>query len=242
MRDISGSRPANAVVIVDAGEPPPSPQSLTAHAGCLSFEYSLGARRIVVNCGAPPPGRPALREAARQTAAHSTLVIDDTSSCRFAAASGLERLLEGAIVGGPRVVTAERREQADATILDASHDGYGPAFGLRHSRRLALLRDGRRLIGEDRLTATPGAAKRKAHRFDIRFHLHPDVRVAAAEGDRSVILEAGNTVVLFEANAPVAIEESVFFAAPTGARPTLQIIVSGAADADTAVLWSFSRQ
>ena len=49
------------------------------------FEFSVGAQRFVVNCGAPDANRAAAQqEAARMTAAHSTLVVDDRSSCRFA--------------------------------------------------------------------------------------------------------------------------------------------------------------
>ncbi len=233
---------ADAVVVIDTGAPPPGLLSRTAHAGCLSFELSLGGQRVIVNCGAPPPGKPAQRTAARQTAAHSTLVIDDTSSCSFAADRGLERFLREAIISGPRNVTAERREQADATILDASHDGYGPTFGFRHARRLALMRDGRRLIGEDRLLASPGAPQRKPERFDIRFHIHPAVRVETAGDSASLLLFAGQDAIVFEANAPVAIEESVLFAAPTGAQPSRQIVVSGPATADATVLWSLTKR
>ncbi len=43
----------DALVLVDAGPPPPPLFSHAAHAGCLSFEFSLGSERIVVNCGAP---------------------------------------------------------------------------------------------------------------------------------------------------------------------------------------------
>lgn len=233
---------ADTVIVVDAGGPPPSSLSQAAHAGCLSFELSVGVHRVVVNCGAPPPGKSALREAARQTAAHSTLTIDDASSCRFAASSGFERLLTGTILSGPRNVTAERREQADATILDASHDGYGPVFGLRHQRRLVLTRDGRRLFGEDRLEALPGAAQRKPERFDLRFHLHPDIRVEPTEGTNSLRLFAGPDEIVFEANAPVSVEESVLFAAATGVRPSRQIVLSGGATDGVNVVWSFSRQ
>lgn len=232
----------DAIAVVDTGPPAPGLLSRTAHAGCLSFELSLGGQRVIVNCGAPPPGKPAQRTAARQTAAHSTLVIDDTSSCSFAEDSGLERFLKGAVLSGPRTVTAERREQADATILDASHDGYGPVFGLRHTRRLALMRDGTRLLGEDRLVAIPGTPPQNPERFDIRFHIHPAIRIEAAGDPASLLLLAGPDVIVFEASAPFSIEESVLFAAPTGAQATRQIVVSGAAIPDAAVVWSFTKR
>lgn len=232
----------NALAIVDAGAPPPTRDSGEAHAGCLSFEYSIGLDRVVVNCGAPPPGNPAAREAARQTAAHSTLVIDDTSSCRFATSTGMERALSGAIIAGPREVSAERRELAEATILELSHDGYVRGFGRRHFRRMALTRDGQRLAGEDRLAATPGRPLSVPTRFDIRFHLHPAVAVALDETGTACMLTVGRYAVTFEAGgALLRIEESVFFAAPTGAQRTKQIVVSGTPDDDARVTWSFTK-
>ena len=232
----------DALVIADTGAPPPTGLSQTAHASCLAFEFSLGRERVVVNCGAPLPGRPAAREAARQTAAHSTLVIDDTSSCRFAANTGIEKLLRGAITSGPRRLTAERREQGDATVLQASHDGYVRLFGLRHHRHWTLTRDGRTLSGEDRLTSEGGRADRTPQNFDIRFHLHPRVAVAPGGNSASLTLSAGRETVLFEAAAgKVSVEESVFFATPTGSQRTLQIVISGGAEPDATVAWSFSR-
>ena len=67
---------------------------------------------FVVNCGAPDANRAAAREAARMTAAHSTLVIDDTSSCRFASHAGLRKWLGDQIISGPDKVDVERIDQA----------------------------------------------------------------------------------------------------------------------------------
>ncbi|MCX7899156.1 MAG: heparinase II/III family protein, partial [Methylocystis sp.] len=62
----------DALLLVDAGRPPPVGFSREAHAGCLSFEYSLGGERVIVNCGAPASQHQEARELARGGAAHST--------------------------------------------------------------------------------------------------------------------------------------------------------------------------
>ena len=41
------------LLVADVGAPPPRPLSQNAGAGCLSFEFSSAAQRIVVNCGTP---------------------------------------------------------------------------------------------------------------------------------------------------------------------------------------------
>src|SRR5690606_20156884 len=113
------------------------------HAGCLSFEMSSGANRIVVNCGMPPTGRDNWRSFARSTAAHSTLTYRDTSSCQFVERKTVKRLLQGSpIVAGPAVVESYREVDAEGTILTMSHDGYRKAFGFVHRRVLSVAADG----------------------------------------------------------------------------------------------------
>ena len=235
---------ADAVVIVDAGAPPPPALSLNAHAGCLSFEFSIGRERLVINCGAASPGKPEARAAGRQTAAHSTLTLDNTSSCRFAVPRSAAWQRGSAIVAGPREVQAERREQTGATTLDLSHDGYGRMFGLRHQRRLALTRDGQRLVGEDSLAAVAGTAERAAARADIRFHLHPAVRVDAGPTEGTLhLVTPGGAIVVFEAGGhALAVEESVLFAASSGTQRSRQIVVSVPAQQGVSVTWSFTRR
>ncbi|MBM3609755.1 MAG: hypothetical protein FJX29_15140, partial [Alphaproteobacteria bacterium] len=82
-----------SILIADAGAPPSVEFSARAHAGTLSFEFSSAGERLIVNCGAPAAQRGAPRQAARLTAAHSTLTLADTSSSRFAGNESADTLL-----------------------------------------------------------------------------------------------------------------------------------------------------
>ncbi len=231
----------DAAAIVDAGGPPPQEFSRYAHAGALAFEFSLGAERIVVNCGAPSTSQSVPREVARATAAHSTLVIDDCSSCLIAPGSGGPR--GGIIVSGPKTVSSERRRSEEGEAIELAHDGYAKRFGLVHERTLALTPDGSRLIGEERLVAAARKGVVAPREFALRFHLHPNVRARLREDEGVVELDLPSGArLLFESPsfAP-RLEESVFFAAPEGARKTTQIVVSGPAAPQTNVRWSFYR-
>ncbi|MGD9544706.1 MAG: heparinase II/III family protein [Methylocystis sp.] len=233
----------DAVVLVDAGGPPPFEFSLSAHAGCLSFEYSLGVERVVVNCGAPSAPHLDARELARATAAHSTLVIDDRSSARIAPQSAARRRA-GRVLAGPRNTDVERRRLDGETTLVLSHDGYARDFGLVHERELTLAADGGALQGVDRLIAAEGAGRHaEAHDFAVRFHIHPRVRVAAgADGAVELTLANGATLI-FESLGPTPeIEDSIFFAAPGGARKCAQIVLRGTAVAGVEIAWSFRRR
>ena len=70
------------LLLMDTGTPPPHRYADKAHAGCLSLEMNSGKQRFIVNCGEAGMGDEAWRKASRSTAAHSTLVLEDTSSAR----------------------------------------------------------------------------------------------------------------------------------------------------------------
>jgi uncharacterized heparinase superfamily protein len=228
-----------ALVIVDAGPPPPPAFSCSAHAGCLSFEYTAGHERIVVNCGAPSATAGVPRRLARVTAAHSTLVLGDHSSCRIVAAT-VRGAAEERILGGPREVKVARGATGSSLSLALSHDGYVQEFGLVHERSLALTHDGAQLFGEDRLVAArPGASPRD---FLLRFHLHPDAHVALSADGSAALIQSGGVRLEFEASAPVSIEESVFFAGAGAALRCSQLVVDGRGlEATQQLRWSFTR-
>jgi uncharacterized heparinase superfamily protein len=233
----------DATALIDAGRPPPQVYSGRAHAGCSSFEFSTGSQRLVINCGAPDPNREAARTAARVTAAHSTLVVDDASSCRFASHKGLRKWLDDQIVSGPTKVDVERLEEPSGTTIALAHNGYEAQFGVIHERRITLFNDGKRLEGTDVLRASEAGSKIEARPFALRFHIHPNVRLKRVREGRSAlcILPNGNRW-LFETSAGQAeIEESIFFAAPDGPRGCAQIAVHGETGTEVVVGWSFRR-
>ena len=102
-----------------------------------------------MNCGLPGTNRETWRQVARATAAHSTVVFNDTSSCRFLESGSFKRLLGTPIVSGPSDIQVSREDRGDAVILRASHDGYADRFSVMHQRALKLAHAGNRLDGED---------------------------------------------------------------------------------------------
>jgi uncharacterized heparinase superfamily protein len=231
----------DTIVLIDAGRPPPQIYSHRAHAGCSSFEFSVGAQRLVINCGAPDANRAPAREAARMTAAHSTLVIDDTSSCRFATQTGLRKWLGDETISGPTKVDVERHDLPSGTMVGVAHDGYEAKFGLIHERRLALAKDGKLLEGIDRLRAAGEGRPTEAHAVALRFHIHPNVRLKRVhEGGAVLCILPNGRRWLFETTAGrVVIEESIFFAAPDGPRSCFQIVIHDETGDGMVVEWSF---
>ncbi|MEZ5840055.1 MAG: heparinase II/III family protein [Hyphomicrobiales bacterium] len=233
-----------AVMIVDTGAPPPPMASGQAHAGCLSFEMSTGGAQIVVNCGVPPETQPDWRLVARATAAHSTAVLNDTSSCHFVTGRFAEGQLGSIILSGPEEVPVSREDSQHGETLVASHDGYLARFGIRHERRLVLAPDGRRLAGIDAFHGTSGGAVRGGKdAFSLRFHLHPSVQ-ARPRLERDVvvlILDNGETWHFSSPGSEIEIEESVYLSDIHGHRRSSQLVIYGKAAQRSSVAWSLYR-
>ncbi len=232
------------LMIMDTGAPPPPLLSREAHAGCLSFELSRGADRLIVNCGVPPFDDGSWRAVARSTAAHSTATIGDTSSCRFAVGPMVTRRLGPIMLSGPHSVTVERSDAdaGDRMIgLSASHDGYRSDFGIVHERRIAITPDGRRVDGEDVFSAVGSGSANPT--YAVRFHLHPAVRASLTRDGSRVILAPprGDPWEFYAGGADISVEESVYLSGLDGPRRSDQIVVHGRARHSPRVTWRLQQ-
>lgn len=227
--------------ICDTGLPPPPEYSGAAHAGCLSFELSSGGGLFVVNAGIATGGPAEWRPLARSTAAHSAVTLADTSSARFSLSGRAGEVFGAPLVGGPRTVTVDRRDQGGAQSFRASHDGYARAFGVLHERTLTLAADGVALSGVDRFPDAPGLAATPVDGA-LRFHLHPDIG-AWRDADGRVVLAAPDvdSWAFSCADLPAKVEESLFFADPAGARKCLQIVIDFSLAERRQIAWRFDR-
>jgi len=215
-----------SVLIMDVGVPPAPGLDRFAHAGTLSFEFSVGRDRLIVNCGAVPAVGSEWRDALRATAAHSTLVIADTSSSEIKR-SGLGRR--------PDKVEAQRQEANGAHWLEASHDGWERPFGAIHRRRLYMAESGEDLRGEDSIEATSGQP------FAIRFHLHPSVIASIQQDHATVLLRTSAGGWRLRADGPaLTLEDSVYFGNGE-ARRTQQVVMTCRGDEPQVVKWAITK-
>jgi uncharacterized heparinase superfamily protein len=226
---------ARTLLLVDAGAPPEPGADDAAHAGTLSFELSEGRRRIITNCGAPPRGTSWV-QAARTTAAHSTVVVDETNSSELLPLDGLGG---GGLGRRPHNVSCRREEAAGAILLDMSHDGYARSHDARHTRRLYLDSGGGDLRGEDVVTGPEGLS------VAVRFHLHPEVRAGLVQNGTAVLVRVPNGAGwrLQASGASLSLEESVYFGRADTVRRTQQIVLATRTGAHrTVVKWALKRE
>lgn len=216
-----------SLVIVDGGAPPPPRLDRLAHAGTLSFEFSVGRERMIVNCGTALAATQEWREGMRTTAAHSTLIIADTSS---------SEIREEGLGRRPQHVDAKHEESMGAHWLHLSHDGWRKVFGATHVRRLYMAESGEDLRGEDTVEAD------NPQPFVIRFHLHPSVDASLQQDGEAVLLRlpSGTGWRLRADGARMSLEGSVYLG---GAEPrrTEQVVLTGYADGPQQVRWAITK-
>lgn len=242
-------------IVVDASKPPSGAASANAHASTLAFELTSGRRPLVVSCGSGASFGIEWRRAGRATPSHSVLCLGGFSSARLSdpdSFTGIETLIDA-----PTHVPLEISQASDGLRFQGGHNGYVRSHGLTHARTLELTHDGRGLAGEDMLLAMEDIEKKrfdaaldagalKGLRFDIRFHLHPDVDATLDLGGAAVsmALRSGEIWVFRHDGIHNLTLEPGAYLETTRLKPRAaqQIVISGMAFTyATRVRWSLSK-
>ncbi len=199
---------------------------LSAHA----FEVSVGKERLFVNCGRPDSDDPAWQAAARATAAHTALVIDDRNQDLPASDPDTPQVLRG--------------EEGDSVWMELSSGTYTRRFGVRLSRRFHIAKDGYELVCEDQVIPSPTVDADTPTGVCARFHLHPRVHASPLGDNRQILLKLGNGTgwVFGLEDGTAQLEDSIYFGDAGRARRTRQIVVSRSIENRSArLMWHLMR-
>ncbi len=212
-------------LIADAGynaryPSPQAPSPRHRHAGTGSVEVSIGQERIIVNGGAFLGNQSEWRHCMRSSSVHSTLTVNDTNS-------------DWTILGENDRADRKRHrtralsqwqchEEHDKTWLDIIHQGYQRPYRLTHRRKLYLARDD--LRGEDMVKSAH--QRRGEYKIDIRFHLHPHIRVHMISERNTAVLRTAHhgQWLLRTRGAPLRLERSVYIGNGCRRRASLQLV------------------
>lgn len=201
-------RDAVQTLVADCGPIAASDLPAHGHADALSFEWSVGGQRVIVDAGVPHYQAGPERLASRGTAVHNTLTLDDADQAELFGSFRTGRR--------PTVTRTVWAPRGDGFVLAGHHDGYAHLPGRPIHHRRFDLRGGRLHI-QDRVEGGRG------QRAAARLLLHPHVRV---EPDGSaLVLSLGPHRIRVRSTAPLRVEEAVWWPDFGAEHPTQRIVI-----------------
>ena len=184
-----------------------------AHADTLSFEWSVGEHRVIVNSGTSCYGVSQERLRQRATVAHNTVVLDRQNSSQV---WGGFRVARRAY---PIELQVLHHEHNKATEVHCAHDGYFRLTGKpKHSRKWMM--DEESFYIEDNVGETTNEA-------EARFHFHPDVQVFKEDNTTSGIIKLadGNSIEWQIIEGAVRLEPSTWHPVFGVSMPNICLVV-----------------
>jgi len=218
--------------IMDIGNSTEKKFSRKYQAGCLSFEIVSGDNKLICNSGFYYKKNNRLTTLCKSTAAHSTLYIDNHSSCT---------LDKSNVKKGLEIISKKINIEKDFDRVIAGHNGYQKKYGYLHEREIKFFKKKQLFIGKDLLIAGRKATKVN---FGIRFHVHPETKVVKTQNSTTVLLSMSNgdgwkfTCSDYE----LIIEKGIYLGNKNKLNKNENIFISGIAEQkDLFINWTFEK-
>lgn len=222
-------------LIMDVGPSPLKKFSEYYQAGALSFEFFYNRKKIFTNSGYYRNNRK-LNEISKSTAVHNTLVINDTSSCKFK--KNLKSNLE--IQSGLKIFKKKIIYEKNYWKITASHDGYMKRYNLLHERDIEFYPNENKLVGLDKIIGKKITPNLK---FEIRFHLNPLSKVMKTQDNKSIFIDIDSEGWKFTCNDyEINIDNGLYFGKKNIYTENQNILVSGfTSSKGNEIKWEISK-
>jgi len=175
---------------IDCGNPPPNNFAKYYQAGCLAFELISNKQKVICNSGYGKYLSDKLTSLSRSTAAHSTLYINDTSSCIFQKNKFINKVYGNSLIHKHKVINKNYTEVNDSYSIVASHNGYEKKFGYIYKRSIKILKKEDKIFGEDELKKTKNYSDPLI--YFVRFHIYPNTKVVKTKAGSSILISLNN--------------------------------------------------
>ena len=208
------------VLAMDVGSSPSSNFSIDYQYGALSFEIFSNQRKLITNSGYFSDKRDKLNKLSKSTALHSTLIIEDFSSC---SSKKIKRNI--LVEKGLKVIKKNIVYEKNYWKITASHDGYFKKFNTIHEREIEFYPEQNKFVGSDKMLRKNPS---KEIKFDIRFHLDPNSKVMKTQDNKSILIELEDEGWKFSCdNFDINIENSLYFGNKNSYKDNQNIFISG---------------
>jgi len=223
-------------LIMDVGSNPDKKFSSNYQAGSLSFEIISGGKKLICNSGYFQEFNNKLNALSKSTAVHSTLILNDNSSCKFTKNSNLT----SKIFDGLKIVKKNIFFEKNYWKISAMHDGYFREYGAMHDREVEFYPEQIKFIGHDKIIFKKNAKNLK---FDIRFHLEPGVKVMKTQNNKSIFIDLDGEGWKFNCdNFTIDIDNGLYFGKKNSFVPNQNIFISGMTnDENQTIKWEITK-
>ena len=220
-------------LVMDIGPTPEKKFSRNYQCGALSFEIISNNKKLICNSGYFQKTKHKLNDISRSSANHSTLIIDNHSSCKINS-SKLE------IENNLKILKKTTIMEKNYWNICASHDGYNKRYGVIHEREIEFFPENYKFIGQDKLLKKKNF---KSSDFEIRFHLEPNVKIMKTQDGKSILIDIENEGWKFTAQGyTIDIETGLYFGKKNSFTENQNLFISGITqNEDQIIKWEFKK-
>jgi len=221
------------LLVMDIGSTPEKKFSKNYQCGALSFEIISNNKKLICNSGYFQKTKHKLNDISRSSANHSTLIIDNHSSCKINS-SKLE------IENNLKILKKKTVMEKNYWNICASHDGYNKRYGIIHEREIEFFPENYKFIGQDKLLKKKNF---KSSDFEIRFHLEPNVKIMKTQDEKSILIDIENEGWKFTAQGyKIDIETGLYFGKKNSFTENQNLFISGITqNEDQIINWEFEK-
>ena len=223
-------------LIMDIGASPEKKFSSNYQAGSLSFEIISNGKKLICNSGYFQNHNHQLNELSKSSAIHSTLTLDDRSSCRFTKSKNLS----SEVSQGLKIIKKNIVFEKNYWKVNASHDGYLKQYGVIHDREVEFYPEQMKFIGHDTIVSKNNIKNLK---FEIRFHLTPNTKIMKTQDNKSILIDLDREGWKFNSdNVNIDIDNGLYFGRKNYFVDNQNIVISGMTNGENQTIrWEFTK-
>ena len=228
-------------LFMDANNPSSMLHSRNYQAGPLSFELASSGIKFICNSGSGKNLGEELSYLSSSTAAHSTVTINDTSSCIFQKNALIRKYFGNSLIEKHNIIKKEFKNDKEFIQCIVAHDGYEKRFKILHERQITLFKLKNHIEGIDSLKCKD--LENKNLTFSVRFHIHPDIRITKTMGN-DILLSSneGEGWIFRSPQIPTKIEKNLYFGNSDNIKESSFILLEGNIENEnTNIIWHLEK-
>jgi uncharacterized heparinase superfamily protein len=223
-------------LFMDIGSSPDKKFSSNYQAGALSFEITSNGKKLICNSGYFQDCNHQLNKLSKSSAIHSTLILDDRSSCKFYKTKNEN----SKISQGLKILKKNIIFEKNYWKINAAHDGYLKQYGIIHERELEFYPEQIKLVGHDKIIFKNNIKNLK---FEIRFHLEPSIKIMKTQDNKSILIDLDGEGWKFNSdNNSMNIDNGLYFGKKDSFVDNQNIVISGMTnDENQTIKWEITK-